>query len=109
MHVHIVLYIWRRGFPVAWLIVVLAGNVCSCDVQFTEADLYAAAACCYCVARGVVHRDIKPGNVLLCSLNEGAPGELTTDNVKVTDFGISVPYTPGRVSIRRCSCKGITE
>jgi serine/threonine protein kinase len=45
-----------------------------------------------------VHRDIKPGNVLLCSLNEGAPGELTTDNVKVTDFGISVPYTPGRVS-----------
>ncbi|KAF6258689.1 kinase-like domain-containing protein [Scenedesmus sp. NREL 46B-D3] len=46
--------------------------------------------------RGVVHRDIKPGNVLLCSLNEDAPGELTTDNVKVTDFGISLPYTPGR-------------
>jgi serine/threonine protein kinase len=46
----------------------------------------------------VVHRDIKPGNVLLCSLEEGVSGDLTTDNVKVTDFGISVPYTPGRVS-----------
>jgi serine/threonine protein kinase len=46
----------------------------------------------------VVHRDIKPGNVLLCSLNEEAPGQLTTANVKLTDFGISVPFTPGRVS-----------
>jgi serine/threonine protein kinase/tetratricopeptide (TPR) repeat protein len=34
-------------------------------------------------ARGVVHRDLKPGNVLLCSRNDVRPG------LKLCDFGIA--------------------
>jgi serine/threonine protein kinase/tetratricopeptide (TPR) repeat protein len=34
-------------------------------------------------ARGVLHRDIKPGNILVCGANEPRPG------IKLTDFGIA--------------------
>ncbi len=51
---------------------------------------------------GVMHRDIKPGNILLIRpLEEDTP--LTADAVKVTDFGISLPFTAGKVRRARAS------
>ena len=36
-------------------------------------------------ARGVLHRDVKPSNVLWCSMNDQRPG------LKLMDFGVSLP------------------
>jgi serine/threonine protein kinase len=44
-----------------------------------------------------MHRDIKPDNLLIAKPLDG-PHQLTTDLIKVSDFGISVPFTPGLVS-----------
>lgn len=49
-----------------------------------------------CSCRGVVHRDIKLDNLLLSQPIDD-PQQITSDMVKVTDFGISVPFTPGQV------------
>ncbi|TNE87011.1 MAG: tetratricopeptide repeat protein [Deltaproteobacteria bacterium] len=48
-------------------------------------------------ARGVVHRDIKPGNVLLCTADDLRPG------IKLTDWGIAhaVNWTRGRRATER--------
>jgi serine/threonine protein kinase len=45
-----------------------------------------ACAVCYCHARGIAHRDLKPNNVLL----EEA------DNVKLTDFGLATGVMPSQ-------------
>lgn len=44
-----------------------------------------------------MHRDIKPDNLLIAKPLDG-PHQLTADLIKVSDFGISVPFTPGLVS-----------
>jgi serine/threonine protein kinase len=49
-----------------------------------------------------MHRDIKPDNLLIAAPLDG-PEELTCECIKVTDFGISVPFTPGQV----CSPAGL--
>ena len=52
----------------------------------------------------MIHRDIKLDNVLLSKPIDD-PQELNSDIVKVTDFGISVPFTPGQVSRRELECE----
>lgn len=48
-----------------------------------------------------MHRDIKPDNLLIQAPLE-TPQQLTADVIKVTDFGISVPFTPGQVRPTKC-------
>jgi serine/threonine protein kinase len=43
-----------------------------------------------------MHRDIKPDNLLIAAPLED-PTQLTAEAIKVNDFGISVPFTPGQV------------
>lgn len=43
-----------------------------------------------------MHRDIKPDNLLIARPLDG-PQQLSADEIKVSDFGISVPLTPGQV------------
>lgn len=47
-------------------------------------------------SRGVIHRDIKLDNLLL-SRPVDDPQRVTADMIKVTDFGISVPFMNGQV------------
>lgn len=49
-----------------------------------------------------MHRDIKPDNLLIAAPLDD-PQQLTAEAIKVNDFGISVPFTPGQVRARhRC-------
>eukprot|EP00878_Enallax_costatus_P005510 GHUV01005782.1.p1 GENE.GHUV01005782.1~~GHUV01005782.1.p1 ORF type:complete len:663 (+),score=191.05 GHUV01005782.1:383-2371(+) len=49
-----------------------------------------------CHSKGVIHCDIKLDNLLL-SRPIDDPQQISADMVKVTDFGISVPFIPGQV------------
>lgn len=46
-----------------------------------------------------MHRDIKPDNLLIAAPLDD-PQRLTAEAIKVNDFGISVPFTPGQVRAR---------
>lgn len=50
-----------------------------------------------------MHRDIKPDNLLVAKPLVD-PHQLTADDIKVTDFGISVPFTPGQVGTVGMPC-----
>lgn len=65
----------------------------SAIIPYRQADKLVV---CRCVTRGVMHRDIKPDNLLVAKPLVD-PQQLTADDIKVTDFGISVPFTPGQV------------
>ena len=47
-----------------------------------------ASAVAHAHQRGVLHRDIKPGNVLVQSADESGPRQLV-DSVRLTDFGLA--------------------
>lgn len=51
-----------------------------------EVVAQAAAALVAAASRGLIHRDLKPGNLMLSTSNCSAPGEL---EVKVSDFGLA--------------------
>ena len=61
------------------------GGLAPADVAALGNDL--ASALDYIHARGVIHRDIKPGNVLLHNPRPGAPDRRW--RAKLTDFGIA--------------------
>ncbi len=60
----------RLGVPLPWPAV--------CDVVRTLLGALAHAH-----AHGVIHRDIKPGNILMCTHDDARPG------LKLTDFGLA--------------------
>jgi len=61
------------------------GSLAPADIAVLGSDL--ASALDYIHSRGVIHRDLKPGNVLLHNFHPGAPGSQW--RAKLTDFGIA--------------------
>ncbi len=61
--------------------------------EFADLFLPLLAAFKECHARGIVHRDIKPGNIMICSSDDG------TQIPKILDFGIAKFITPSAQSL----------
>ena len=67
------------------------------DARIPTIGMQAALGLAHAHAHGVVHQDVKPGNLLL----DG-------DEVKVTDFGLARASPPGSASDPRVSVAGMT-
>lgn len=62
-----------------------------CLDEFTawRLAMQVAAALAHALESGIVHRDIKPGNLLVTDPQAGYPLPVTTPMLKVTDFGLA--------------------